>query len=185
MLYSMGMARPKKGEPKLGKNKPCEGCGKLVYKAPSQLLYKKTYCSKECRKLSSFSFPCQICGALVYTQPAQLKYRARSTCGPKCRRELARSRAEAKHGGLTAHQISRRLRYSVQAVEWRKAVFERDDYTCQFCGVRGTYLEADHIKPWAYFPELRFEISNGRTLCRKCHDGTKMSAKRMREIYGS
>ena len=66
---------------------------------------------------------------------------------------------------------------------WRKAVFERDNYTCQICRVRGKYLEADHIKPFAYFPELRFELTNGRTLCRKCHDKTKISAKKMQEIW--
>ena len=51
------------------------------------------------------------------------------------------------------------------------------------CLVRGNYLEADHIKPWAYFPDLRFELDNGRTLCRPCHDTTKISAKAMREKY--
>jgi 5-methylcytosine-specific restriction endonuclease McrA len=44
-------------------------------------------------------------------------------------------------------------------------------------------LEADHIKPWAYFPSLRFELSNGRTLCRPCHDKTKMDWKTMRTLY--
>jgi hypothetical protein len=60
---------------------------------------------------------------------------------------------------------------------WRKAVFERDNYTCKHCGARsakekGVWLEADHIKPFAYFPELRFTLSNGRTLCRECHKKT-------------
>lgn len=53
--------------------------------------------------------------------------------------------------------------------QWRKAVFERDMYTCQLCHKKGGYLEADHIKPWAKYPELRYLIENGRTLCRPCH----------------
>lgn len=67
---------------------------------------------------------------------------------------------------------NRRRRNSLEMRNWRKMVFERDNYTCVLCFVKGSYLEADHIKPWAYFPELRFELSNGRTLCKKCHSET-------------
>ena len=52
---------------------------------------------------------------------------------------------------------------------WRESVFERDNWTCQLCFRRGCRLEADHIKPWAKFPELRIAIDNGRTLCYECH----------------
>jgi len=97
-------------------------------------------------------------------------------------RKLALKRRE---NGYTKHQIDRLQRYSPEAKKWREDVFRRDDYTCQMCQVRGTYLEADHIKPWAYFEELRFDPSNGRTLCRPCHDTTKTSAKAMREKYGA
>lgn len=52
--------------------------------------------------------------------------------------------------------------------KWREAVLKRDGYRCQKCeGV--TNLEVHHIKPFADFPESRFDISNGVTLCRKCH----------------
>ena len=52
---------------------------------------------------------------------------------------------------------------------WRRSVFERDDYKCTKCLKTGKTLEADHIKPWSVFPELRFAIDNGRTLCKECH----------------
>jgi len=54
--------------------------------------------------------------------------------------------------------------------EWRKAVFERDDYTCQVCRRRGGYLEAHHIIWWSRCRALFYDISNGLTACKTpCH----------------
>lgn len=55
---------------------------------------------------------------------------------------------------------------------WRTAVFIRDNYTCQICGTRGGELNADHIKAKTKYPELAFQLSNGRTLCISCHRQT-------------
>ncbi len=54
-------------------------------------------------------------------------------------------------------------------VDWRKAVFERDKYTCQQCYQRGGRLQAHHLSSWSKYPDLRYEVSNGLTLCRDCH----------------
>jgi len=85
--------------------------------------------------------------------------------------------------GITQHQRDRGERYSTASQDWRKAVFERDKYTCQECGQVSGYLQAHHIKPFAYFKELRTELSNGITLCRKCHNKTKIPASEMRKIW--
>lgn len=57
----------------------------------------------------------------------------------------------------------------VEYINWRVAVFERDSFTCQICYKKGIYVEADHIIPYSVSIEKRYDISNGRTLCRPCH----------------
>lgn len=82
-------------------------------------------------------------------------------------------------GGLTS--ASKLIRNSKEYGLWRTAVFERDEYTCQFCSVRGGKLQVDHIKPFALFPELRFAIDNGRTLCIPCHKTTDTYGSKTRQ----
>lgn len=70
-------------------------------------------------------------------------------------------------GGI--NPINDSIRKSLEYKLWRRAVFERDNYTCIWCGIRGKELNADHIQLWKDYPELRFAIDNGRTLCVECH----------------
>lgn len=61
-------------------------------------------------------------------------------------------------------------RETLEYREWRIKVWQRDNYTCTKCGKVGKNLHAHHIKHFAKFPELRYEIENGLTLCKTCHN---------------
>lgn len=73
------------------------------------------------------------------------------------------------------HQYDTKYKY------WMLKVKERDNYTCvindEYCDGR---LEAHHILPWSKFPELRYNINNGISLCQFHHphrwaDETKLA----------
>ena len=101
-------------------------------------------------------------------------------------------------GGITPLYL--KIRNSEKTAGWRKQIFERDSYTCTECGVRNqkgsgksVRLEAHHLKPfWLIIKENRinnfqksqtceelWDIDNGITLCRPCHDKTKEGIKHL------
>ena len=78
-------------------------------------------------------------------------------------------------GGVTP--VNKLIRRSIEYRLWREAVFARDNWTCQECKIRGGELHPHHLKSFALFPELRFAIDNGQTLCAQCHRKTDNYAK--------
>ena len=72
-------------------------------------------------------------------------------------------------GGISP--ANQKDRYSFEMKEWRRKVFERDYYICQKCGYhKGKILIAHHIKPFSKYPELRYDVNNGITYCKPCHN---------------
>jgi len=95
--------------------------------------------------------------------------------GPKCN--------FWKNGKTEETQL---IRCSLEYKLWRTRVFKRDNYQCVLGGnAHGTKLEADHIKPFALYPELRFDVNNGRTLCEDCHRATDTYGVNAIRLYDS
>lgn len=67
---------------------------------------------------------------------------------------------------------------------WKKEVFERDGYQCQCCGDKsGGNLSAHHIVNFSSNTLLRYDISNGVTLCELCHSPSKYGS--FHHTYGT
>ena len=70
-------------------------------------------------------------------------------------------------GGVSSE--NKKFKESLEYQLWREAVIKRDNYLCIWCKIKSHKVDADHIKPFSEYPELRVAIDNGQTLCRPCH----------------
>ena len=109
------------------------------------------------------------------------------TFTPEHKQRISAYRKQAKgpdspnwKGGVSS--VNQLIRGSLQMKLWREAVYKKDDYRCFDCGERGGQLNADHIYPFAHYPRLRFDMNNGRTLCKPCHQKTPTYAGRSNKI---
>ena len=119
---------------------------------------------------------CGTCGKQIWRKPFLLKKCKTFFCSVNChakhKAKLDFSWCTAENhwnwkGGVGSDRY--KLMKKKEYILWRVAVFMRDEYTCIKCGQKGKQLEADHIKPWSLYPDLRYAIDNGRTLCKSCH----------------
>lgn len=111
------------------------------------------------------------CGNTTITSSRFLTSGHTKSCGCYRRDNESLFQYEEQHpswkGGVSSHKPSYRGRKEFRL--WRKAVFQRDNHTCQSCGTKDGELHAHHLKSWAECPELRLAIDNGLTLCEPCH----------------
>lgn len=80
---------------------------------------------------------------------------------------------------------SKKIRNSLKYKLWREEILRRDVWGCQMPGCRTVdeLLEVNHIKRFVDFPELRFDISNGITLCNPCHNQTKFKESKFENLF--
>jgi len=161
-----------KGKPRNRKISKCLICGNDFEHWAGRIA---KYCSRKCwvKRNPPKLFYCLECGKEFWDYKSNRK-KDTVFCSHNCSSSF-NNKGKKSHfwkGGKTP--ISKIERSRAEYLEWRQDVFERDNFTCQKCGVRSgngkkIYLHAHHIKDFANNPELRLDVNNGLTLCKNCH----------------
>jgi 5-methylcytosine-specific restriction endonuclease McrA len=107
----------------------------------------------------------------------------------KTREKMASHKGEERYNYIkdrTVQLEKSRIRNTVDWKQWRIEVFSRDKYTCQECGAMGVFLEPHHIEPIRVVglnSKKLFEVTNGITLCRPCHNKTRFKESNFESRY--
>ena len=156
----------------------CKQCSKEFHVIPTRVGTAK-FCSLGCRfewRKTNFTGqnnpnyrgghfkPCQECGKEFWVIPAT--EHKKFCCKPCADKGGFRYSGEA-HPNY--REDARRRNRGGHHHAWVNAVISRDKATCQYCGATGVELHAHHIKSYKDHPDLRFDVSNGITLCFLCH----------------
>lgn len=174
----------------------CENCKKKFMPIPSYNR-KRRYCSPGCcyahRKANTKEYQCLHCGAAF--RRVQSMVRERMFCSDNCSRKAGRPpklrRFVCQYCKETSHitrQNKRKIycsyvcnglarrtstrpdseRLSARLETWGRKVRRRDKFRCVVCGSENK-LQAHHILSFSTHPHLRYDVSNGKTLCIDCH----------------
>ena len=160
----------------------CPICNVVFILRPCEIGKIKT-CSKECSsKLRSISRTglryninyksdepqiCEECGSIFFKN----HYKKQKYCSSKCKNDVHSRNITGENspnwkGGITV--IYQKERKSREYAQWRKSVFVRDKYKCVKCGDKGR-IHAHHVIRFSDDKDKMYSISNGITLCIKCH----------------
>lgn len=163
----------------------CINCGKEKKIVPARIKTAK-FCSYQCRgewrskNWTGSNNPrwfsgqirektCQFCGKQFQLKPPQpiTSFKKQKFCSKECADRGGLRYAGENHPNWKPD--ARRKNRPSKANAWARAVIGRDNATCQKCGAQEVELHAHHIKSYADHPDLRWKLSNGLTLCHKCH----------------
>lgn len=149
----------------------------LIGKRTSKRLPRTQETKDKIRKSlrTGFIKNCECCNEEFYISHGDALLGGRY-CSKKCQHQDYRGKKHANWKYGIAEQMPYKHYRNTAYIEWRKKVFERDNFTCQHCNTRGVFLHPHHIKSYTKFPEYRYDINNGLTLCVPCHK--KIHSKR-------
>lgn len=184
----IGDALVGKTRKKSGMTKICAVCQGVFYVIAARLATAK-YCSNQCRLsalhkvISGEAHPkylasalrekqCQGCGELFRHEPKKpiTSFSLQKFCTRQCA-DLYGSRLRGQDHPNFKGELARKRNRGSNHSRWATKVLQHDGYQCMRCGVSGEVatLQAHHIFPFELFPEKRAEVSNGITLCSRCH----------------
>lgn len=168
----------------------CETCGDEFRRKPSANKGKRVFCSRDCYtvavknrpKKSIIDVKCDNCERAFKRSRSSLKGKKNIYCSYECSAEGNKKNysGENSHKWNPNKSLEERLneRKYPEYYEWRRAVYDRDNYTCQVCSDdSGGNLVAHHIFNYSEHEALRIDVNNGITLCSDCH-------KEFHDTYG-
>ena len=156
-----------------GKTKTC-GCSRVKIQVGGTY-HKLTIIeiTNDRDKNGSVIVKCQCsCGKICYQSGSRVCNGIVKSCGclvKEINTKLCAARSGSNHYKWKndRESVSKRIRHQMKS--FTSTVLNRDSFTCQKCHRRGGDLVAHHLDGYNWCVEKRREISNGITLCEKCH----------------
>lgn len=136
---------------------------------------------------------CRICyriGHGIHRTPEQIESQRQKLLGRKYSLDhrLAISRGQKKaveegrhHWKVNQDRHKDQDRTSIAYRMWKEKLREKNNGKCEECGSEKR-LHAHHIKCFYEYPELRFELFNGKLLCNSCHTRFHAKERKTRSI---
>ena len=165
------------------KDKICEGCG-VLFKIKLCKFAKRKYCTDVCQ--NKYSIPWN-------TGKTKAELPQLSNCGRKPGslpwnkgKKMPMISGENSHHWIPDRTklAKRQERNDMAYKDWRRQVWLRDNFKCKIanpdCLGR---IESHHILGWTAYPELRYEVNNGITLCHAHHPRARAEEKRLAPYF--
>lgn len=167
----------------------CETCGEKFIATTKRAKYcKECKCKRQSKRMSGQNHPnynggvlvhCDTCSKELHINLSEYENNAHHFCNKKCYGSWKSEQMQGENNYFYDSELTDEYRQQYKEDKrvgsemdnWRKQVYERDNYTCQHCGSNksGT-LNAHHKDGYHWCEERRHDVSNGVTLCKDCHD---------------
>ena len=169
----------------------CFRCGKEFNRKPfAANKSKHNFCCKECYTKFQTGKPslrrnrikknCEICGKEMMVIPAEIK--KRRFCSFKCKYIwFGKTFCGENHPRWKGDKCKKKNERSDPAYQnWVSQIKRRDGWKCRISNQDCSgYCIVHHILSWKDYPELRYNINNGITLCQAHHPRKRAEEKRL------